>query len=38
MRSERVQRRVDRLLDQAEQAADAKDWNAVRAAAQAIME
>ena len=29
MPSERIQRRIDRLLDQAEHAADSRDWNAV---------
>ena len=29
MPSERVQRRIDRLLDQAESAADSADWNKV---------
>ena len=29
MLSERVQRRIDRLLDQAEEAADQRDWQAV---------
>ena len=29
MASERVQRRIERLLDRAEEAADAKDWNLV---------
>ena len=29
MPGERVQRRIDRLLDQAEEAADSADWNKV---------
>ncbi|MCH7970307.1 MAG: hypothetical protein IH960_04590, partial [Chloroflexi bacterium] len=29
MPSERVQRRIDRLLDQAEEAADSRDWKSV---------
>lgn len=29
MRSERLQRRIDRLLDQAEEAADQQDWERV---------
>ena len=30
MPSERIQRRIDRLLDQAEEAADRRDWSEVR--------
>jgi len=30
MPSERIQRRIDRLLDEAEEAADAHDWQLVR--------
>jgi len=29
MPSERIQRRIDRLLDQAEEAADLRDWRVV---------
>ncbi len=29
MPSERIQRRIDRLLDQAEEAADQRDWRVV---------
>ena len=30
MATERIQRRIDRLLDQVEEAADQEDWEAVR--------
>jgi hypothetical protein len=30
MASERIQRRIDRLLDQAEEAMDRSDWESVR--------
>ncbi len=30
MPSERIQKRIDRLLDQADEAADARDWASVR--------
>ena len=30
MQSERIQKRIDRLLDQADEAADARDWASVR--------
>ncbi|MCH8224074.1 MAG: hypothetical protein IH868_11755, partial [Chloroflexi bacterium] len=36
MPSERVQRRIDRLLDQAEEAVEARDWESVRDAASAV--
>lgn len=35
--SERVQRRIDRLLDQAEEAVDARDWESARDAADAVL-
>ena len=37
MASERVQRQIDRLLDEAEQAISRYDWNAVRRAADAVL-
>ncbi|MCH8230672.1 MAG: serine/threonine-protein kinase PknK, partial [Chloroflexi bacterium] len=37
MPSERVQRRIDRLLDEAEAAADNGDWQAVRDSAQRVL-
>ncbi len=37
MASERVQRRIDRLLDQAEEAMDSLNWDAVRDYAQAVL-
>ncbi len=37
MPSERIQRRIDRLLDQAEEAADALDWPRVRETANAVL-
>ena len=37
MPSERIQRRIDRLLDQMEAAADALDWQQVRDAAEGIL-
>ncbi len=38
MTSERVQRRIDRLLDQAEEAADQHQWNTVLVCVEAILE
>jgi len=38
MPSERVQRRIDRLLDDAEQAMDQHDWALALAQAQAVLE
>ena len=38
MATERLQRRVDRLLDQAEEAMDQLNWDAVRQYAQALRE
>ncbi len=37
MASERIQRRIDRLLDQIEDAADQLDWKAVRERAEAVL-
>ena len=37
MPSERVQRRIDRLLDEAEEAADRGDWDAVRISADRVI-
>ena len=37
MASERVQRRIDRLLDQAEEAMDSFNWDSVRDCAQAVL-
>ena len=37
MASERVQRQIDRLLDEAEKAISRYDWEAVRQAAQAVL-
>ena len=37
MPSERLQRQIDRLLDQAEVAVEARDWNSVRDAASAVL-
>ncbi|NQW18544.1 MAG: hypothetical protein HQ478_13765, partial [Chloroflexi bacterium] len=37
MHSERVQRRIDDLLDQAEQAVSSRDWSAVRELANAVL-
>ena len=37
MASERVQRRIDRLLDQAEEAMDSLNWDAARDYAQAVL-
>ena len=37
MPSERVQRRIDRLLDQAEEAADRQDWDTVRRIAAEVL-
>ncbi len=37
MASERVQRRIDRLLDQVEEAVDRLDWEGVRSRAQAVL-
>ena len=37
MASERVQRRIDRLLDQIEEAVDQLDWSTVRDRAQAVL-
>ncbi|MCH7984024.1 MAG: serine/threonine-protein kinase PknK, partial [Chloroflexi bacterium] len=37
MPSERVQRRIDRLLDEAEEAADAKDWKQVRTTSLSVL-
>ena len=37
MASERVQRRIDRLLDQPEEAMDRLDWDSVRDCAQAVL-
>ncbi len=37
MPSERVQRRIDRLLDQGEEAVEARDWESVRDAASAVL-
>ena len=37
MASERIQRRIDRLLDQAEEAMDQMDWTSVRDCAQAVL-
>ncbi len=37
MASERVQRRIDRLLDQAEEAMDSLNWDAVRDYAHAVL-
>ena len=38
MPSERIQRRIDRLLDQVEEAADARDWERTRTLAQDILD
>jgi tetratricopeptide (TPR) repeat protein len=38
MTSERVQRRIDRLLDQAEEAADQREWGSVLASIAAVLE
>ena len=37
MPSERVQRRIDRLLDQAEEAVDALDWQRVREVSESVL-
>ena len=37
MASERVQRRIDRLLDQVEEAIDQLDWETVLARSQAVL-
>ncbi len=37
MVSERIQRRIDRLLDQAEEAMDQLNWDSVRDCAQAVL-
>ena len=37
MASERIQRRIDRLLDQIEEAVDQLDWEVVRERAQAVL-
>ena len=37
MASERIQRRIDRLLDQAEEAMDQLNWDSVRDCAQAVL-
>ena len=37
MPSERMQRRIDRILDQIEDAADRRDWAAVRQGAQDVL-
>ena len=37
MASERIQRRIDRLLDQIEQAMDQLQWETVRDCAQAVL-
>jgi hypothetical protein len=37
MTSERVQRRIERQLDQADEAADAFDWARVNAIAQSVL-
>ena len=37
MASERVQRRVDRLLDQIEEAIEQRDWSHVRELAQDVL-
>ena len=37
MASERIQRRIDRLLDQIEEAADQRDWENVRALAMEVV-
>ena len=37
MASERIQRRIDRLLDQIEEAMDQLDWHSVRTFAQAVL-
>ena len=37
MTSERIQRRIERLLDQAEESADKKDWSAVRETALEVL-
>ena len=37
MASERVQRRIDRLLDQAEEAVDALDWERVREVSESVL-
>ena len=37
MTSERVKRRIDRLLDEAEDAADRGDWDAVSIAADRVL-
>ena len=37
MASERIQRRIDRLLDQAEEAMDRLDWGTVRECARAVL-
>ena len=38
MATERIQRRIDRLLDQVEEAADQEDWEAVRRLAQQVLD
>ena len=38
MATERIQRRIDRLLDQVEEAADRQDWEAVRRLAQQVFD
>ena len=37
MPSERVQRRIERLLDQAEEAVDNRDWAAVQEISEAVL-
>ena len=37
MASDRIQRRIDRLLDQAEEAADQSNWDRVRELAENIL-
>ena len=37
MASERVQRRIDRLLDQIEEAADQREWDQVRELAEDLL-
>ena len=37
MASERIQRRIERLLDQIEEAADNQDWNGERTLAEEVL-
>ena len=37
MASERIQRQIDRLLDQVEEAVELLDWDVVRSRAQAVL-